>query len=130
MYTRTTNSIKVTATPEYVESQSSPFEEYFVWSYRINIKNKSTEPIQLIRRHWKIIDSNGRVQEVSGAGVVGVQPTLAPGEEFEYSSGTHLNTSSGVMMGNYEMSTGDGRIIDVEIPPFSLDCPHIKPVSN
>ncbi len=130
MYSRTTNAITITVTPEYEEELSMPFDDYYVWDYHINIRNDHNEPIKLLNRKWVIIDDKGQVQEVNGAGVVGVQPLLKPGEEFEYSSSVHLNTSSGVMMGKYEMATGKDKHIEVEIPTFSLDCPHVKRAMN
>ena len=80
--------------------------------------------MQLRRRHWRITDALGRVKEVRGPGVVGEQPVLHPGESFEYTSGTPLSTPSGIMVGSYEMETGDGRSFAVAIPAFSLDSPH------
>jgi ApaG protein len=80
--------------------------------------------VQLRRRHWRITDGMGRLQEVRGPGVVGEQPVLAPGESFEYTSGTPLTTPSGIMMGTYEMETHGGESFEVAIPAFSLDSPH------
>ena len=82
--------------------------------------------MQLRNRHWRITDSFGRVQEVRGAGVVGEQPVLKPGEAFEYTSGTPLHTPSGIMVGTYQMETPSGDRFDVAIPAFSLDSPHQK----
>jgi ApaG protein len=130
MYSRSTNSVTITVTPEYEEEQSMPFDNQFIWEYYINIKNNRTENIQLLNRHWIIIDDRGQIQEVNGAGVVGVQPVLQPGEEFEYASSVRLNTPSGVMMGTYEMLANDEALLRVEIPTFSLDCPHIKTALN
>ena len=79
--------------------------------------------MQLVNRHWKIIDANGTLQEVRGKGVVGEQPILNPGEKFEYTSGTPLTTSSGFMEGSYEMQSDNGNTFDVQIPQFSLDTP-------
>ena len=75
-------------------------------------------------RYWKITDGRGRIQEVRGAGVVGEQPTLAPGQSFEYTSGAPLPTPSGFMVGSYQMQASDGHLFNVEIPAFSLDSPH------
>src|SRR5882757_2683667 len=80
--------------------------------------------VQLRRRHWRITDALGRMQEVKGAGVVGEQPILGPGEMFEYTSGTPLPTPSGIMVGSYEMETKAGESFDVAVPAFSLDSPH------
>jgi ApaG protein len=124
MYHETTQSIRVTVKPLYLEDQSSPAENHFVWAYQVRIENVGGETVQLINRHWQITDSMGRTQEVRGAGVVGEQPTLAPGESFEYTSGTPLSTPSGIMVGTYEMEASGGRRFNVAIPAFSLDSPH------
>ncbi len=124
MYTKTTHAIEVIVKPIYLEEQSSPDEGHFVWAYQIRIENRSADKVQLLNRYWRITDALGRVQEVRGAGVVGEQPVLAPGEAFEYTSGTPLPTSSGFMAGTYEMVRDGGDRIEVEIPAFSLDSPH------
>jgi len=124
MYHETTESIRVTVKPIYLEDQSSPAEDHYVWAYRVQIENMGEETVRLLNRHWRITDSMGRGQEVRGAGVVGEQPTLQPGETFEYTSGTPLQTPSGIMVGSYEMVARDGRRFDVAIPAFSLDSPH------
>jgi ApaG protein len=124
MYTETTRSITVTVNPIYLEDQSSPAENHYVWAYQVRIENHGSETVQLRRRHWRITDALGRVQEVRGAGVVGEQPVLEPGESFEYTSGTPLPTPSGIMVGSYEMETGKGENFEVAVPAFSLDSPH------
>lgn len=124
MYTETTRGITVTVKPIYLEDQSSPNEGHYVWAYRVRIENSGGETVQLKRRHWKITDALGRVQEVQGAGVVGEQPVLQPGEHYEYTSGTPLTTPSGIMVGTYEMEIVGGERFDVSIPAFSLDSPH------
>jgi len=124
MYTKTTKSISITVNPYYLEDQSEPDEQHFVWAYQITINNLGEESVQLKNRFWKIIDSNGIRQEVKGEGVVGEQPILNPGEKFEYTSGTPLSTPSGFMEGHYEMVTKSGSKFDASIPLFSLDSPH------
>jgi len=124
MYSATTRSIKVTVEPHFLEDQSSPVDDHFVWAYRVRIENQSGETVQLRRRHWRITDGMGRVQEVRGPGVVGEQPVLQPGESYEYTSGTPLSTPSGIMVGSYEMETRGGESFSVRIPAFSLDSPH------
>jgi ApaG protein len=124
MYSETTREILVTVKPYFLEDQSSPDEDHFVWAYHVHIENKGPETVQLLNRHWKITDALGRLQEVRGPGVVGEQPTLAPGESFEYTSGCPLSTASGIMIGSYEMETGRGEKFDVQVPAFSLDSPH------
>ena len=124
MYSQTTRGITVTVHPMFLEDQSSPAENHYVWAYRVRIENRGEETVQLMRRHWKITDALGRMQEVQGAGVVGEQPVLEPGGSYEYTSGTPLSTPSGIMMGSYQMETGDGQTFDVGIPAFSLDSPH------
>jgi len=124
MYAKTTHSIEVIVKPLYLEEQSSPDEGHYVWAYQVRIENKSSSKVQLLNRYWRIVDAMGRIQEVRGAGVVGEQPVLGPGEAFEYTSGTPLPTPSGFMAGSYEMEGDEGRRFEVEIPAFSLDSPH------
>jgi len=124
MYEKVTRSISVSVYPFYLEEQSSPDEDRFVWGYRVNIENRSAETVQLLTRHWRITDKYGRLQEVKGPGVVGETPTLKPGESFEYTSGCPLATPSGIMAGSYQMATTGGERFDIEIPAFSLDSPH------
>ena len=124
MYSQTTNGIMVSVEPIYLEDQSSPMESKYVWAYRVTIKNVGGETVQLRDRTWKITDTTGHSQEVRGPGVIGEQPILNPGEVFEYTSGTPLNTPSGVMVGSYGMEDKSGRRFDVPVPAFSLDSPH------
>ncbi len=126
MYSETTRSVTITVRPEYLEDQSKPDENHYVWAYHIRIENHGTRTVQLLTRYWRIVDSTGRTQEVRGPGVVGEQPVLHPGESFEYSSGTPLSTPSGIMVGSYQMTTDGGDKFDVAIPAFSLDSPHIR----
>jgi ApaG protein len=130
MYQAVTRDIEVLVTPRYLADRSSPDNGYFFWAYTIEIKNGGTETVQLKTRHWKITDANGRLQEVRGAGVVGEEPVLKPGESFEYTSGVPLPTPSGFMLGTYGMVSGTGENFDIEIPAFSLDSPHAKPTIN
>jgi len=124
MYSEITRSIRVTVEPFYLEDQSSPAEDRYVWAYHVRIENRGRETVQLRNRRWQITDSRGQSQEVRGAGVVGEQPVLAPGESFEYTSGTPLPTPSGIMVGSYEMETRGGDSFWVRVPAFSLDSPH------
>src|SRR3546814_42806 len=126
MYTQTTRSVTITVRPEYLEDQSKPDENHYVWAYHIRIQNQGQQIVQLLTRYWKIVDCAGRTQEVRGPGVVGEQPVLRPGESFEYSSGTPLSTPSGFMVGSYQMTTGGGDRFDVAIPAFSLDSPTVR----
>lgn len=123
MYQARTRGIEIKVQPSYLDDQSSPEENYFVWAYRVQIDNRSPETVQLRARHWRITDALGRVHVVDGVGVVGEQPVLRPGETFEYTSGTPLSTPSGFMVGRYTMETAAGEAFDVEIPAFSLDSP-------
>ena len=125
MYSEITRSIKVTVKPFYLEDQSSPTENHYVWAYHVRIENRGRETVQLRHRHWKITDSRGQMKEVRGDGVVGEQPVLAPGEAFQYTSRCQLATSTGVMRGTYQMIlTDDGAHFDVEIAPFALHEPY------
>ena len=124
MYEKTTRAITIKVRPFYLDGQSSPDEEHYVWAYRVNIENGGEETVKLVNRHWRITDKLGRLQEVKGPGVVGEQPVLKPGESYEYTSGTPLPTPSGIMVGTYEMEDEKGERFDVEIPAFSLDSPY------
>jgi ApaG protein len=123
MYQERTRSIQISVDPFYVDDQSVPEQNRFVFGYRIQIDNQGLETVQLISRQWRITDGYGRTLEVRGAGVVGKQPILQPGESFEYTSGTPLSTPSGIMVGSYQMETAAGERFDVAIPAFSLDAP-------
>ncbi len=123
-YTATTRDIAVSVRPIFLEDQSSPPDNHYVWAYHVRIENRSRATVQLRNRHWVITDAIGRTQEVRGAGVVGEQPVLKPGGSFEYTSGTPLPTPSGIMQGSYQMEREDGERFDVRIPAFSLDSPH------
>lgn len=125
-FSEVTHSIKVSVRPVYLEDQSSPDEHYFVWAYYVRIENLGKHSVQLINRNWKITDASGRIQEIKGPGVVGEQPVLNPGSIYEYASGTPLNTSSGFMVGTYEMENDLGEVLNVAIPAFSLDAPFEK----
>lgn len=123
MYKTTTRNIDVLVEPFYLEDQSEPDKERWVFGYRVTIENHGSDAVQLLNRHWRITDGRGRQIEVRGEGVVGEQPLLEPGESFQYTSGTPLPTPTGFMVGSYEMVTSDGRHFDVRIPAFSLDAP-------
>ncbi len=124
MYEKITRDINIKVRPFFLEEQSEPERNHFVWAYRVKILNQGGETVQLINRHWRITDKLGRMQEVKGPGVVGEQPILKPGESYNYTSGCPLETPSGIMVGHYEMTTLEGNRFLVEIPAFSLDSPH------
>lgn len=124
MYSKKTQDIIVTVEPNYLDEQSAPEDDHYVWSYHITISNEGEAPITLRSRYWKITDGNGVVQEIEGEGVVGEQPMLGPGDSYEYTSGAPLPTPGGIMVGTYKMEMPDGQFITVEIPAFSLDSPY------
>ncbi len=130
MYESVTHKIRVRVTPEYVSDQSEPEDDYFFWSYKVEITNLGTDTVQLKTRHWRITDARGRTEEVRGPGVVGEQPVIEPGKSYSYSSGCPLKTPQGLMVGSYQMVDGGGKMIDVAIPAFSLDSPYNRPVFN
>ncbi len=119
------NNIKVDVETRYIEEQSNPEQNYFVFAYTITIQNQGRQSAQLLTRHWIITDSNHKVQEVRGDGVVGEQPILKPGEQFVYTSGTMLETSVGTMKGSYQMESADGSKFDATIDEFVLSTPRI-----
>jgi ApaG protein len=124
-YALTTRGVTVTVRSFFLADQSSPDDNRFVWAYRVRIENHGADTVRLLRRTWQITDARGRTQHVHGPGVVGEQPVLGPGQSFEYTSGTPLDTPSGFMVGAYHMVVpGSGEKFDVAIPAFSLDSPH------
>ena len=116
-------SVAVTAHSTYLPDQSDPGKEQYVFAYTITVTNTGTVTVQLVSRHWIITDAEHRVQEVKGLGVVGQQPTLKPGESFEYTSGASIPTQVGTMRGAYQMLAEDGHAFDAPIPPFTLSVP-------
>ncbi len=119
------NNIQVEVETRYIEDQSNPDQNYYVFAYTITIENKGEQSAQLLTRHWVITDSNHKVQEVRGDGVVGEQPVLKPGEQFVYTSGTMLETSVGTMRGSYQMKADDGSRFDAMVNEFVLSTPRV-----
>jgi ApaG protein len=117
------HAIDVEVHTRFLADQSEPDDGRFVFAYTIRIQNRGEVPARLISRHWLITDDNGKVQEVRGDGVVGEQPWLRPGEEFEYTSGAVLETALGTMHGSYQMLADDGTRFDAPIAPFTLSMP-------
>ena len=122
-----TSKYDITVVPKstYVEDQSDPSKDQYVFAYTITISNTGSIPAQLISRHWIITDALEHVEEVRGPGVVGEQPVLAPGESFKYSSWCPLKTPTGVMRGTYQMIAEDGQQFDAPIPSFTLSVPRV-----
>ena len=118
-----TNAIDVAVETFYIEDQSKPEQDFYVFAYTITITNEGDEAATLLRRHWVIKDFNQKVLEVKGDGVVGEQPRLRPGEAFTYTSGTSLETDVGTMKGSYTLQTDDGEEFDASIPEFVLASP-------
>jgi len=119
------NNIRVDVETRYIEDQSNPEQNYYVFAYTITIQNKGKQSAQLLTRHWVITDSNQKVQEVRGDGVVGEQPLLKPGEQFVYTSGTMLETAVGTMKGSYQMLADDGLQFDATVDEFVLSTPRV-----
>ncbi|TGE00252.1 Co2+/Mg2+ efflux protein ApaG [Methylobacterium nonmethylotrophicum] len=130
MYKAETRGISVSVKPRFVEEESSPDSGRYFFAYTVEITNNGSEQVQLRSRHWRIVDGRGEMQEVRGAGVVGKQPVLGPGESFSYTSGCPLTTPDGTMEGTYTMATPDGRSFEAAIPAFSLDSPHVRRVMH
>jgi ApaG protein len=125
MNNESAHNIKVKVDTAFVESQSNVDKNRYVFAYTVTIQNEGTIPAKLLTRHWVITDSNGKIQEVRGEGVVGEQPHLRPGEGFQYTSGTMLETPVGTMQGSYQMVSDDGTEFDAEIKPFTLSIPRV-----
>lgn len=119
------NNILIDVETNYIEEQSDPSNDRYIFSYTITIQNTGDIATKLLTRHWLITDANGKTQEVRGEGVVGEQPHLAPNEGFRYTSGTVLETPVGSMRGTYQMVTDDGTEFDAQIPTFTLSVPKI-----
>ena len=117
--------VAVSATTQYLPEQSDEATSRFVFAYTITIRNAGAVAAQLISRHWIITDAQGLVQEVRGLGVVGAQPTLQPGEQFEYTSGASIATPVGTMRGTYQLVAADGTRFEATIPQFTLSVPRI-----
>jgi ApaG protein len=117
--------ITVTPKTQYLADQSDEAADRYVFAYTITIRNTGAVTAQLVSRHWIITDSNGKVQEVKGLGVVGEQPKLAPGESYEYTSGAAIATPVGTMRGSYQMVAEDGTKFDAPIPEFTLSIPRV-----
>lgn len=119
------NKILVEATPRYIEAQSSPDDDRYVFAYTITITNIGSIPATLQTRHWLITDANGKIQEVTGEGVIGEKPYLKPGESFRYTSGAMIETPVGVMQGKYTMISDEGDNFKALIPMFTLSIPRV-----
>jgi len=117
------HAIDIAVATRFLDDQSAPESDRYVFAYTIRIHNSGEVPARLVSRHWIITDANGKVQEVRGDGVVGEQPWLRPGEEFEYTSGAVLETALGTMRGSYQMVADDGTEFDAPIAPFTLSIP-------
>lgn len=122
--TTDTAPITIEVETHYIEEESYPEDERYVFAYTITIRNNSDAPTKLLTRHWIITDGHGQVQEVHGEGVVGEQPHIAPGDYFRYTSGTVLDTPIGTMEGSYQMLSDNGGHFDATIPLFTLSQPH------
>ena len=122
-YVAETSGVTVRVRPGFLAEESSRADGRFVWSYTVEIENRSAREIQLISRRWVITDGLNRTETVRGQGVVGEQPSLKPGEAYRYASACPLKTPSGLMGGAYQMLSAEGELFEVEIPTFSLDLP-------
>ena len=119
-----TNGLRVFVRSQYVPERSRPARSEFFFVYTITIENLGSETVKLVSRHWIITDAEGREEEVQGPGVVGEQPTLRPGESFEYTSACPLSTPFGSMRGTYQMTVEAGGGFDAEIAAFRLTQPY------
>lgn len=119
-----TRGIRVHVASEYSADRSQPCKNQWFFLYTVTITNEGMDTIQLLTRHWVITDGKGHIEEVRGPGVVGKQPTLRPGQSFEYTSGCELGTPFGVMEGSYQMISDTGERFDVRIAPFTLSEPY------
>lgn len=115
--------VQIDSFPQFVAEESRPDHSYYFFSYKIRISNQGNQSVQLLSRHWIITDAFGRAEEVRGPGVVGLQPKIQPGQNFEYESACPLTTPTGSMKGTYTVVTEDGESVEISIPEFYLICP-------
>lgn len=120
MFEATTENIKIEVHPTYFKEESDPRKPVYCFRYRVRITNQSSVSVQLMHRHWVIVDGTGQTEEVKGPGVIGQQPIIAPGSMFEYESFCPLSTPTGSMHGSYEMVKQGGDKVDIKIPKFLL----------
>lgn len=124
MVQQVTNGVSVSVETFYQSAQSNPLNGEYLFAYRITIENLSAVPVQLLSRHWYIVDSNGSNREVEGEGVVGEQPIIEPSESYQYVSAANLRSEIGKMFGTYNMvSLYDQKGFTVNIPEFQLVAP-------
>lgn len=116
--------IQIDVDTQYLQDQSDPGQDRYVFTYTIDITNLSEQPVKLLKRHWRITDDNNKVEEVIGEGVVGQQPEIPPGQSFQYTSGAIIGTEIGTMQGSYEMLDANGDTFKAPIPAFLLAPPH------
>ncbi len=123
-YEVTTDGVRIRVRPKFMHDESEPAAGRFMWAYTVEVENESSRTWTIVRRHWRIVDSAGRLQAVDGEGVIGQTPTLSPGERFTYTSGAPLTAPSGMMLGSYDMVDEDGLELVAMVPVFSLDSPY------
>lgn len=131
MYEQETAGLVVRVEPNYLPGESEPAERRFVWAYAVEIENRSGARVQLLSRYWRITDESGLTQEVRGAGVVGQQPVIEPGQTYAYASACPLTTPTGVMVGTYTMrDLANEERFEIAIPPFALESPYAGRLAN
>ena len=129
-FEKTTNDIRVLVTPMFMDEESNPDKHFYLWAYQVRIENLSPAPIKIFDRQWKVIDAHGTTKNISGAGMFKDQPSLKPGDSFEYTNTIPLGTTSGFMLGKYALEKAKGTFIDIDIPIFSLDSPYESQLLN
>jgi ApaG protein len=126
VYEAVTHGVRVSAQPDFATAESDAREKRFLWRYTITIHNERTDAVQLLSRHWQIIDGKGQIHDVKGRGVVGEQPIIAPNAQYAYTSQCPLTTPHGSMSGSYEMRSLSGEVFQIDIPAFPLMSPFAK----
>ena len=129
-FEETTGKIRISVEPDFLDEQSQPEVNKYLWAYQVTIENHGEAPVQLLSRYWRITDAYGRVREVRGDGVIGEQPVINPGCSFQYTSGAPLETASGLMTGKYQMRDSAGEGFEVAIPAFALVSPYDRQRPN
>lgn len=123
-FERTTQGIAIHVTPVFVDQESRPEDDFYLWAYQVRIENQGVDTIRILDRQWSVIDARGMTKTITGAGVFEDQPVLKPGDAFEYTNTIPLSTTSGLISGKYALEANKGDILEVEAPVFSLDSPY------
>ncbi len=129
-FERTTNGIAIHVTPVFIDQESRPEDDFYLWAYQVRIENQSADTVKILDRQWSVVDARGTSRLISGAGVFEDQPVLKPGDAFEYTNTIPLATTSGLISGKYALEANETDILEVDAPAFSLDSPYESAIKH